>query len=239
MKRGKGIWGLRGMGAVLLSLICGAAAAQIEAPSIISEGKADVEVVPDYAEFRLDFKASANTFPEALANAAPFDKRVRELLKTRELEPSAVDIGGPVFLSSSASSTKRILCTVRMRGLIRFDMRTLGGEGDDASTDFAAICEQIRTLGQALRCEVSGPSFGVHEPAPVAQAAVGKAVEGAYPAAEGAAKILQGNIVAVQRVEVVDVVWNGGDSAAENAPSLDSITCTARVRVEYLYESVL
>lgn len=200
--------------------------------TIASEGVAVVETAPDYVEFQLIRRITSTSLAQAAQLALEFEPRLRELLKARELSPSMIENSGPILAPGARPNEAGL----RIR--LRFSVTDFVKSEEDF-TGYATLCEKVFGLAQPLHCVVEGPTLGLSDPEPSVRAAIGKAVENAYPAAEAVARIMPGYVIAVQHVDVQEVIWGQNGEMWEARPSLHRLTCTAKVRVIYVFSSGL
>ncbi|MBN2308992.1 MAG: hypothetical protein JXR94_08485, partial [Candidatus Hydrogenedentes bacterium] len=186
---------------------------------------------PDSVEFVLERESAGATFEEAAATAAGLGPALRAELEALGATAD-VSVRGPAIRDLS-------LVSARAAATVRFSTDGLA-DPETGPAAYGALCDTMRGLATKLGCTAQGPRMVAANARSVEQAAVAKAVENAYPHAEGAAQVMQVAIVAVQRVRVDAVKWDDAAEAAAAeaaAPQADPArtVCTARVTVIYEY----
>lgn len=228
------------LGAVLASGAAASAAAQAPfVQTIEAVGTATVDAAPDYVEFVFERILSAPSLAKACEAAAGFEPRFRDLLKEHELAPSEVEITAPLFAKRTATSVSTpphstVQLEMRVQARVRFAVADFGTDAQ-ALDSFARIYDKLKAVAAAVPCSPPLPRFGVFDPMPIEQAAIGKAVEAAYPHGEAAAQIMRARIVAVQHVSVEEVVWSSQNAEAQMGFGLKGLGCRAQVRVTYVF----
>jgi len=202
-----------------------------EAPlSLIeSRGIATVDALPGHVDFWLHRRAGAETLVEATEKALSFHDELREQLQTRNLKHMDLTFSG-VAIPDLASKT------VHVSARIRFNAGAFS-TAEEGPQQFAALCDTIIDLAKALQCEVAGPTLGVADPEAVAEAAIARALEKAYPAGKAAAQVMNGQIVAVDTVKVLGTEWNAAPDSKATQPDIRRMTCTAKVTVVYAFSA--
>jgi len=211
-------------------LAAGAVWAQDIPYTIETEGVATVDVAPTYAEFWVSATLTGASVTEAMYKAVAFEDSLRAELNTRELRPTVIETG-------SAAITNIAQKQVRVTTRLQFPGTTFNNT-DTGATTFAALVDDLAETAAKLQGEVTGPVLNVEDTLGVQQAAIQQAIEKAYPVAKSAADIMNGQIVAVGKINVVSVVWNDTAGTPVTLPDTRRMTCTAHVRVTYLFSAV-
>jgi hypothetical protein len=200
-----------------------------EAPvsTIETEGVAVLDTAPMYAEFWLHAQPQGQTLAEAAEGALGFEPAIRKEIQARELTPSELTFSGVAIPSVQAKEAR---ISVR----IRFSASAFNSP-TEGPRQFALLCDKIAALAAALSCKAEGPFLGVDDPESVEHAGVARATEKAYPAAKAAAQIMNGQIIAVDKVAVQDVTWNKAPGVNAAQPDIRRLTCTVRVKVQYVF----
>ena len=205
---------------------------QAEQPAtIISEGEGTVNVPPAVVALELTVTQQGDTFAAAMQPLVDFEDQLRAAFQDAELKPLEVTVSGVRLTQLESTKTATITAT------IRFDMAPIT-TAESPAEEFAARIDQIHAVATAVAGgELSDPTFEAADPQTLEQDAVSRATENALYRADAVATLMESRIYAVQRVHIQEVQWLTGDAAALPAemPSLDNITCRARVEVEYLY----
>lgn len=228
-------WAWRlGSVAVLLVGLAASATAQDEQPpnsnSIVSEGTATVEAAPDYIEFLLVRSVTAASAAEAVYNASQLEGQLDAALKASDLPtPSSREVSGVSFTDVNnphAASSANVVFPARAYA----DPKT-------GLADFAALCDNMVAFAEILSCTVEGPRFSVAAKEELEQSAVARAVEQALTPALGAAMVMKTRIESVDSVEVKELVWNKEPEPRAVESQVTRVTCTAKVRVRYLFSA--
>lgn len=215
--------------AFALFIVAGASAQEVFY-TIESEGMAMVEATPTNAEFVISAAFTGGTVTEAMQNAQNFESQLRGQFKTRNLEPTTMNFGSPAIESMQNKQ-------IRIVARVRFPASAFTAPDEGGPMQFAALCDNVAASATALQAQADGPFLGVEDPSAVEQTAIQRAMEKAYPSAKAAADIMNGQIVAVGKVNVQGVIWNDTAGTPAALPDTRRISCTARVRVTYLYSS--
>jgi uncharacterized protein YggE len=194
---------------------------------IETEGVAVVDTAPTYVEFSLRAHATGATLVEAMDNALRFEPALRKELQTREMTPTDLAFSGVAIPSVTG---KEAVISARLRFAA-----SAFSSAEDGPRQFAALCDKIVALGATLSCAPEGPVLGVSDGAALEDAAVARATEKAYPAAKAAAQVMNGQIVAVDKVVVETVVWNNAPGATAPLPDIRRVACTGKVKVSYTF----
>lgn len=211
-------------------MAAGAAWAQEIPYTIETEGVATVDVAPTYAEFWVSATLTGTSVTEAMYKAVAFEGDLRSQLNTRELRPTTIEIGGAAITSLAQKQ-------VRITARLQFPGATFNN-AENGATMFAALADEVVETATALQAEVTGPVLNVEDTLAVQQAAIQQAIEKAYPVAKSAADIMNGQIVAVGKINIVNVTWNDTAGTPVTLPDTRRMTCTAHVRVTYLFSAV-
>ncbi len=199
-------------------------------PLIESEGIGEADCVPDCVEFRFCLRPSGGTLREAVETAAAFETRLNKELEARELAPSQMAVPG-VSIPDVGQNAASVEARLRF-GMGRFH------RAENGPSLFVGLCEEMRGLAKTLECSVTGPFLALEDTEPIERKALAAAVANAYPAAEAVAQSMRAEVVAVDRVRILDVTWNGAPLPKKDPlPTLRSIICTARVRVAYVFSA--
>ena len=188
-------------------------------------GKATVEVGPDYVEFWFDARPTGSSFAEAMKAAADVEPAVRKELEDRSLSPIDLKTFGPTIPDVNELSA-------HVAVQLKFSTASFT-QSPDGPLEFAALCDALRAIAGKLGCTLRGPTTGVTNRKSLEQAALGKAVEAAYPHGEGVADILLSQIISVEQVRVTQVAWDKPTEAKTPQQDLRRSACTASVRVTY------
>jgi uncharacterized protein YggE len=195
--------------------------------SIESEGVGTVHTVPTYAEFWLEARAQGATVNEAVEAVLTFEPRLREALEARELKPTTLSMTGVAVPDVQAREAK-------VSAQVVFSLPSQAG-AEDAPIQFATLCDAMQALAADLKCAVTGPRLGVSDKEAIEAAAVSKATEAAYPAAQAAAELMNANLTAVGKLVIERIAWNEAPEVNASQPDLRGATCTATVRVTYTF----
>ena len=214
---------------VLVALVAAPATVGQEAPlSLIeSEGVATVDALPGYVDFWLHRRAEGETLAQATDAALEFQEQVREQLQTRHLKHMDLtfsDVAIPALDPKVAHVSARV----------RFNATSFS-TAEEGPQQFAALCDTIIDLAAALKCAAEGPTLGATDADAVKEAAIARAIEKAYPAGKAAAQIMNGQVVAVDRVVILGTQWNAAPDTRATQPDIRRITCTAKVKVIYAF----
>lgn len=195
-------------------------------PSTIQgEGDATIEAVAEFVEFSFAKTLDGDTLDACLASAGEFERTLRGEIEKRELPGSTLDVYGPVIPDVNVSS-------VYVRATLRCGVPRMEAPAEGTSR-LAQLYEAIRACASGAECGVTGPVASVRDKRLVEQAAIGKAIENAYPKAEGAARVMNAQIVSVEHVVIEEVAWGVPPEPWVPFPDLKRLACRARVTVTY------
>lgn len=231
--------------ATLGLLLCAMAAAQErDRYTIQVEAHATIEAIPEYAEFWLHRQVPiTEELPaaEASAQVLALEDELRAGLEARELSPRVLmsDLRiGAVSLKSSAARLPSVEPSAASVSA-RLQFTILGySTAENGPAQYAALVDKVRAVAKELDCGIEGPFLRVLDAKPVEAEAVAAAVENAYAPAEGAARVMRSQIVAVEHVDIRSIGWNSEPGQRESPGTLSRIACTARVLVSYVYDSL-
>lgn len=195
--------------------------------TIETEGVATVDAVPEFVEFQLHATCRGATMVEAMNAAKEFEPNVRKALLAAELSPTESSF---TAMSVPNLADKCVCISARLR--FRANTFTSSEEGPLL---FAGLCDKVITLASGVKAEIDGPSLFVEEKDSVENAAIARATEKAYVPAKAAAQVMNGQVIAVDRVEVVSIIWNKAPDVTAVQPDLQKLTCTAVVRISYAF----
>jgi len=221
----KGLILRNGFLVVLLLTGYGAVAQELPVSVIDSTGIATVDTVPTYVEFWFHAAPQGASHLEAMTAALDFEGALRRALDDAGMKPADL-----VF--ESAAIPDIMIKEARASARLRLSAAVFSSP-ESGMRDFAAFCDTIDTIARKLECQPEGPFLGVENTESIEEAAIGRATEKAYPAARAVAQILNGQIVAVDRVSIESVLWNNAPDTNASLPSIRRIACTARVQVTY------
>ncbi len=222
---------------MLFSLVCCAFVAGISFPAfgqdvppqstIETQGVATVDAPPAYVEFWLHASFTGATLVEAVDAAEEFEPRTRDAIKAATLEPTEMTFTG-IAIPSIDKKAARISAKLRFRA----NTYTSAAEGPRL---FAALCDKINAIAAGLPSTVEGPVLAAEDKEATENAAIARATERAYAPAKAAAQVMNGQVIAVDKVSVEGVVWNRAPEMNAAQPDLQKLTCTATVRVNYAF----
>lgn len=212
--------------ALAAMLFAGAASGQEHLSSIIeSEGTATILVEPNRAEFWLYLSVADAQLETAMENARGFEEELRAALAAREVQPSEIQVSAPAIPPGEG--------LVQVSARLRFNLGAYT-HPETGYKQFAALCDRLAAIAADLECGFEGPFLQVRDPESVVRAAVTRATENAYGAAEAIAAALNSTIFAVETVSISGVVWNETPGHRGAQPTLKEMSCTANVRVIYV-----
>lgn len=199
-------------------------------PTIIeSEGEALVSVAPDEAGFRFTRRFTGPTMPEAMKQVRAFERAIAQGVTDLELTECRQE---PVNISATQRPIALDASVELWIPLTPADSAVIG---PDALID---VAERVRKLGVTVSSEVSFAGFAVLDREPVEQEAVERAAEDALYLADVAGALAQRHVVDVERLTIVETAWEGVSAPVNgNIPVPPNVTCRARIRIEYRYES--
>lgn len=220
---------MRQVAMVLLGLLVSGTALAVEQTSatIASEGVGTVEAAPDYVEFWIHYRGNGKSVAESAAKTQGFESALRKELANRKIAPGSLDFSNLAVPSAAKLETFR-------SARLRFSMVPFKG-GDEEVQQFAKLCDAILATAWALQCTVEGPILGVEDTKPVEQAAIARATAKAYVPAEAVATAMSTRIVGIDHVSVEAVTWNKDPHTKAHQPDLKRVTCTAKVKIWYVY----
>jgi uncharacterized protein YggE len=195
--------------------------------TIETEGVATVDAVPEFVEFSLHASCCGANMVEATNAAKQFEPNVRKALQAAELSPAETSFTAMSILNLADKC-------VRISARLRFRANTFTS-AEEGPLLFAGLCDKIIALASGVKAEIDGPAFFVEDKESVENAAIARATEKAYVPAKAAALVMNGQIIAVDRVEVASIVWNKAPDVNAAQPDLQKLTCTAVVRISYAF----
>jgi uncharacterized protein YggE len=195
--------------------------------TILTEGTATVDALPDYADFWLQRTVTADTVAEAMAAARAFPTAIQDAIEAHELKPDRAT-------ASDFSIPEASQGVVKTAVMLRFPVNEYT-TADDGPERFAELCDTLQTMATENECKLEGPFFGVNARDTMQEAAIARAIEQALPPAEAAARIMQSRIQTVDHVEILSIAWNRELESRAPQPQIRRVTCTARVKVRYTY----
>ena len=200
---------------------------QVEAPPIVeSDGDAQIEVPPAYAEFSLEYRRMETTLKASTNRVLRFEEDLRKALKQADLLPISVRVSGVRF-DGLPDTQARVLAHVR------FTVDPLSTPEDRAHRT-AEVSDSLHEIAKLLNAEIKGPYYGIDNKEAVEQEAIARATENALYKADAVALVMNISIVAVQSVRVLDVNWGQeAATAGERRADADRLVCTARTRIVY------
>lgn len=193
---------------------------------IETQGEATIDTIPTYVEFALLKKCEGATLAEAVGKALELEPALRKELEARQLTAQSLTFTSPSIPSIQQKEA-------RVAAKVRFNA-TGFSTGAEGPGEFAALCDTMVEIAGALGCVADGPALGSEDKSAVGEAAISKAIENAYPQARAAAQIMNAQIASVEKIQVLDVLWNQTAAPAELASDIRRLTCMAKVRVTYL-----
>jgi hypothetical protein len=210
------------------------AGAQTSPPTTIieSEGQASVDVAAEEVRFEFTKTFDGPTLIDAAAQALVFEKAVTQALHDLELQPLRQD---PVRLLVAGLGQPRTTARVS----VTFPMP---GEGRVAAAapsapPLADLAERLRKAGVSLLAEAMFSGFGVKDHAAPEQEAISRASENALYHADAVGALLEGRVIGVERIVIVETGWDGLDAINGALPIPPAVQCHARVRISYQYSS--
>lgn len=212
---------------VVIAFAAPGLAQELPVSTIESEAVASVSALPTYVEFWLHERTQGSTLTEAVANALEFEPALREEVKTRQLVPTSMDLSGVAIPDVQTKEA-------HISAQLRFSLVNINN-ADDGPRRFAALCDNVLTLAENLQCTVQGPELGVEDTESVEAAAIAQATENAYAPARAAAQLMNANVSAVMKLTIESITWNNAPETRATQPDIQSLTCTAKVKVSYLF----
>lgn len=184
--------------------------------------------------FRLDTQIERGTNPaENGVILANLRERMRKALRDAALQPLSVEekpMVFPVDASAAGWST-----------WVRITPPAIQ-TGEDAGEELGRMIQNMREIANAAGCRITGPFFEAEERDVAEQDTLARATENALYRAEGVARVLRTRIYTVDSVEVIEVVWNNEGHLQpgidDTPPSIENVSCTARVKVSYRAEPI-
>jgi hypothetical protein len=193
-----------------------------------SEGRATVEAIPNYVEFWYHVIRDGATVEEAAGKVAELETRLRTIVRERELSPTEIQMSSLAVPDVRYSEVQR---TIRMRfNAISFT------DPEKGAARFATFCDVLLDIERTESWILEGPVFGVNNRVEFEQLAVANATKEAFPAAEGIAQALRGNLTSVDSVVILALEWNRVPDAYFPLPNIRTVACSAHVQVTYLFE---
>ncbi len=206
-----------------------AGAAQIApgASTIQSTATATIDVVPDYVDFWLHRAVTADNFAMTMVEVLEFGPALRKAISKDKLAPSDQLIMAPSIADINSGQ-------VSVSAKLRFNMSAYT-DHEAGPRLFAALCDKILGLSEQLECSVEGPFLELDDRRSVEQTAQERAIENALAPAQSAAELMDAEIIAVDRIDMGDCVWNEDPARRTRLPTMRRLTCSARVRVTYTF----
>jgi hypothetical protein len=203
-------------------------------PSTIieSEGQASIDVAPDEVKFEFSKAFAGPTLIDAAAQAIAFEKSVTQALEDLDLKPLRQD---PVRLLMAGTGPPR--ASAKISAVFAMPKEASGDAAEGNAPPLAILAEKLRKAGVSLSTETVFSGFGVKDHAPPEQEAVSRASENALYHAEAVGALLEGRIMGVERIVIVETGWDGLDAAGGALPIPPALKCHARVRISYQYSS--
>lgn len=195
---------------------------------IQSEGVATVEAAPDFAGFWIHKTSTGATLTEAIAGVKGFAQALDEQLDAAGLAEPATKAVSDVSIANVNEPTAKVSAR------LLFPARRFASP-EDGLDQFAQLVAGLQAAAKALGGDLEGPYFTVQAEEEIVQTAVARAVEQALPAAVGAARVMRTRIDSVDTVEVTAVNWNQEPDTRAPQPQVRRVTCTARVKVRYIF----
>ncbi len=230
---------------VTVALLTGVALAQPETASpdvdiaspeeqtIEVEASARVSCAPEKICFTLHYERKGTSLEKLAEQVAGVEKQVKDGLKAVNIVPSDQEISSPVFQSGIRDGKGEVSATVTVRLVF---LVTTFGQDEKRYATFGKLCDQLSVFARALGCTIESPRFIPQDARAVEDAAIGKAIENAYPSAAAAASIMKAQLVAIKKVIVEPVTWHDQvNRVSDQSPRLDTLQCEAHVRVVYSF----
>lgn len=219
------------MRCMVVTAACLLLALTVSAQDVVSvietDAEATIDSVPTYVEFTLSKTLSAASLAEAVTEAMQFEPKLREQIDEQALSTKQLSFSSVII---PTANSRDVSVQARLRfSTVAFTANT------DGLLEFARLCDKVSEMAKTAGATLEGPEFGVDTPAAVEQAAVGRAIEMAYPNAEAAAAIMRGQILAVDRVTILSVTWGKAAEQASTQSDVRRVACTAKVRVTYAF----
>jgi len=194
-------------------------------PVVENIGEGTAYAPPAFAEFWAKLEKSDTDLEAAIREAGRLESAWRNKLTEAELRPSEFEAVGPAVINLWE---RKVGASIR----VRFSMAGFS-QPESGPRQFAQLCAAIVKIGELLGCYVTGPALKPADPNAMTSSAVTLATENAYLPAAAAASALKSGIYGVDKVEVLEVVWNQPQDPMDIMPNLGQVSCTARVKVTY------
>jgi hypothetical protein len=227
--------------AVSLALLASMAtyAQAAEYSRVVCTGEATVATAPDFMEFtlvavtraestsgavnalQLTEKLLAEQFTPPAAEADP----AQEPQPPATLKPAEVIVSGVAITNDGPPVAKR-------SAMLRFSIDTLRPV-EDRLAYVSKVCDKVREVAAAFKCEMKGPFLKVRDEKQHVQAAIYRAAENAYVAGEGAALALRTEVVGVAELKVDSILWDFDREWRAAASDIERVSCKAKVTVIY------
>jgi hypothetical protein len=205
----------------------GPALAQSSPTIIQSEGTAAVEVAPNEMGFRLERNFSGPALTDAMRQFRAFERSIAQGVTDLELAISRQD---PARLRVRQRA-------VQIEASLTLWIATPGTSGDAQAEALVETSERVRKLAASVSANVGFAGYGVTDREPLEQEAVARAAENALYLAEAAGALAQRHVVDVERLTVLETSWDGVAPSDGSMPIPPNVSCRARVRIEYRFES--
>ncbi len=202
---------------------CLSSAFAAEQPVIVTTGEALLFASPAQVEFAFVRHFVGDTLEQSIAQCDAFLKAAPQAVRGSELQPVEVRTAPPLIMALASRQTQ---ASVR----VRFSMAVFN-TAKTGSVQFAALCDKMTAIADAMKCTLSHPELIPADKEGVEASAVSRAAENAYPAAEAVASAVKSLIFAVEKVEVLEIIWE--QQPDRQTAEVQQMACRAKVRVTY------
>lgn len=219
---------MRASAAIAIGFVCASLAwGQVAIPvgGVVLTRTAAIEVSAESYRFSLTLRHSADTAEVAIGLASGIADRIEAATEDTPLGTVTPRIGDRVLSLSESSAT--VLRTV--------DWIVNGAQfqgNDDRQKELGELLDMFQELARTLDAvDVEGPVPYVNDVQPYEDEAVAKALRESLLPAASASGVVNARVTSAEAVEILSVRWK--------IASLNTLTCTARVRIRYAYEAGL
>lgn len=209
------------------ALLMAAAATAQQTPVIVCGSAATVDAMPTFVDFHLHLHSTAESSAKAAEEASTLKETVEGRLLTHQLSPSEVTFSGVAVPDANEHEA-------RASARLRFNASPFSTAKDGAKM-LGVLCDTLAVVAKELGCTLEGPRLGTTDEQTVEGAAIARALERAYPAGRAVAQTMNVQIYAVEKVDILELVWNDAEDVAAAQPDIRRLTCTAKLRVSYSF----
>jgi hypothetical protein len=194
-------------------------------PRVIREASSTLYAPATHADFRLEKTITSESLEAGMQDALALPDRLRALFQEWDLHPAETLFPAPEIDDIAGK-------TIRCTALIRFTLTGYAAP-DNGVPRFAALCDRLIAAAEKLGAALSGPDLVMAGEEELMRRAIEAAVAEAYPAADAVANVLNSNIYAVEKVEILEIGWDYTPERRTPQTPMKQAACTARVRVTY------